>query len=226
MKINKIKVISYCGMISLLASLIVGLFGFSISTRNMRNIKDQLLKKQIETNINLTMKYINSSYGTLSPGDGTLLDSDGNSIEGDGVVESVLEDLGYDSTIFVRVNGDFKRISPSILFEENEKAMGTFLGVDNPACEALIKGELYIGETDIQGENYYIGYQPIKDKDEKVIGALFLGLPTKPLDDIIGSHNATMNKINILIIGLRAISLSSLVALVSLSVVNKKNNSR
>jgi hypothetical protein len=90
MKINKTKLIAYCGMIALLASLIVGLLGFSYSTKEMDNIKNQLLKKNVENNINLTMKYINNSYGTLTQGDGTLLDSDGNSIEGRfGVVDTV-----------------------------------------------------------------------------------------------------------------------------------------
>ena len=92
MKINKTKLIAYCGMIALLASMIVGLLGFSNSTKDINDIKNQLLKKHVENNINLTMKYINNSYGTLTQGDGTLLDSNGNSIEGRfGVVDTVLE---------------------------------------------------------------------------------------------------------------------------------------
>ncbi len=227
MKISKIKFIAYCGMISLLASLVVGLFGFSISTRNIKNMKNLLLNKQVETNMNLAMKYINLSYGALSQGDGTLLDSDGNSIEGQfGVVDSILEDLGYKSTIFVKVNDDFKRISTNIKSDDKGRAMGTFLGKDHIAYKTLMNGESYIGEAEILGEHYHTNYQPIKDKNGNVIGALFIGIPTKAVDDIIEAHNASMNKINILIIALRAISLSSLIALVSLSVENKKHNSR
>ena len=104
MKINKIKLIAYFGMLALLASMIVGLFGFSNSTRDVNNIKNQLLKRHVENNINLTMKYINNSYGTLTQGDETLLDSNGNSIEGRfGVVDSVLEDLGDKSTILLKL---------------------------------------------------------------------------------------------------------------------------
>ena len=226
MKISKTKLIAYCGMIALLASMIVGLLGFSNSTKDINDIKNQLLKKHVENNINLTMKYINNSYGTLTQGDGTLLDSHGNSIEGRiGVVDTVLEDLGDKSTIFVKVKDDFKRISTNIMSDENERAIGTFLGTDHNAYQTVINGELYIGEAEILGESYYTAYEPIKDKNNNVIGLLFVGMPTKILDNIIKVHDAKMSKINILIIVLRAISLGSLIALVSASVLGTKFNS-
>lgn len=226
MRINKIKIISYSGMIALLASMIIGLLGFSNNTKEIDNIKNQLLKKHVENNINLTLKYINHSYGTLTQGNETLLDSDGHSIKGRfGVVDSVLEDLGDKSTIFVKVKDDFKRISTNIMSDENERAVGTHLGTDHNAYESAIKGELYIGEAKILGEYYYTAYQPIKDKNNNVIGLLFVGTPTKILDDMVEVHDDKMNKINIVIIILRAISLGSLIALASLSVGVRELNS-
>ena len=225
MKINKTKLIAYSGMIALLASMIVGLLGFSNSTKNINDIKNQLLKKNVEKNINLTMKYINNYYGTLTQGDGTLLDSDGKSVEGRfGVVDTILEDLGEKSTIFVKVNDDFKRISTNIMSDENERAVGTFLGADHKAYKTVMDGRLYIGEAKILGESYYTAYDPIKDKNNNVIGLLFVGTPTKVLDDIIKVHDEKMSKIDMLIIVLRTISLGSLIALVSESVVDKKPN--
>lgn len=225
MKINKTKLIAYCGMIALLASLIVGILGFSNTTKDINNIKNQLLTKHVENNINLTMKYINNSYGRLSQGDGTLLDSNGHSIEGRfGVVDTVLEDLGDKSTIFVKVQDDFKRISTNIMSQENERAIGTFLGHEHKAYQAAIRGELYIGEAEILGESYYTAYQPIKDTNNNVIGLLFVGMPTKALDNIIKVHDSKMNKINIMIIVFRAISLGTLIALASISVAGTRLN--
>lgn len=219
MKTRRTKLIAYCGMIALLASLILGLLGFSSNTQEIDNIKNRLLKKHVESNINLTMKYINNSYGTLTQGDGTLYDSDGNSIEGRfGVVDSVLEDLGDKSTIFVRTEDDFKRISTNIMSDDNERAIGTFLGTNHNAYETVINGELYIGEAEILGENYYTAYDPIKDENNNVIGLLFVGMPTDTLDDIIEVHDEKMSRINILITILRTISLGSLIALASASV--------
>ncbi|NLY67088.1 MAG: hypothetical protein GX069_05960 [Tissierellia bacterium] len=223
MKISKTKLIAYCGMVSLLASLILGLMGYSHSTKDIENIKNQLLRRHVENNINLTMKYIESFYGTLTLGNGTLLDSKGNSIEGrNEVVDSILEDLGDKSTIFVRVKDDFKRISTNITDDNNQRAIGTYLGTDHNAYETVIKGDLYIGEAEILGDNYYTAYKPIKDQNENVIGLLFVGIPTETLDNIINAHDVKMSKINILIIILRAISLGSLIALVGASVSDKK----
>lgn len=223
MKINKIKFIAYVGIIALLGSLIVGLLGFSNYTKDINGIKNQLLNKHVENNINLTMKYINNSYGSLSQGDGTLLDEDGNSIEGRfGVVDTILEDLGDKSTIFVKVKDDFKRISTNIMSDKNERAMGTFLGTDHSAYQTVINGELYVGEADIIGENYYTAYKPLKDKNNNVIGLLFVGMPTEELDNIIDLHDAKMSNINILIIVLRTISLGSLIVLASASAAGTK----
>ena len=225
MKIKKVKVIAYVGIIALLASMVIGLLGFSNSTREIDNIKNQLLTNHVENNIDLTMKYINSSYGTLTQGNETLLDSEGKSIEGRfGVVDSILEDVGDRSTIFVKVNDDFKRISTNVMSDENERAMGTYLGTSHNAYQTVMDGELYVGAAEILGESYYTAYDPIKDENGNVIGLLFVGLPTKTLDSIIEGHGAEMSRMNILIIVLRTISLGSLIALAGASVMNQKSN--
>lgn len=223
MKITKTKLIAYCGMIALLSSLIVGLLGFTSSTNDINEVKNRLLERSVETNINLTMKYIHNSYGVLSQGDETLLDSHGNSIEGRfGVVDSVLEDLGDQSTIFVKVNDDFRRLTTNVMSDENERAIGTYLGKEHKAYDTVMRGNLYIGEADILDESYYTAYRPIKDNNNNVIGLLFVGTPTKVLDGLIEGHDAKMSNINMFIIALRAISLGSLVALVGISAANKK----
>lgn len=236
MKMSKGKMVAYGGMIALLASLIVGLLGFTTSTKDINHVKEQLLRKHVENNINLTMKYINNSYGTLIQGDGTLLDSKGNSIEGQfGVVDSIYEDLGDESTIFVKENNDFKRISTNVMANENERAIGTYLGKEHNAYKSVMNGEVYIGGADILGASYYTAYQPIKDNNNNVIGLLFVGTPTKELDEIIESHDKKMDKINISVIVFRAVSIGALIALGAISVLglkfsnekeNKKNSKK
>ena len=224
-KNTSIKLIAYLGMLALLASLILGLLGFTNNSKEINNVKNQLLKNYVENNIDLSMKYINNSYGTLTQGNQTLVDSKGNSIEGRfGVVDSVLEDLGNESTIFVKVEDDFKRISTNVMSDENQRAIGTFLGRDHKAYQTVMKGHTYIGEAEILGDNYYTAYKPIKDKNHNVIGLLFVGIPTKNLDNIIRVHDSKMDKINFLVIVLRAISLGSLIALAGTIAVCRNNN--
>ena len=224
MKKNKAKIVAYFGMIALLASLILGLLGFSNNTNEINNVKNQLLRRHVENNINLTMKYITNYYGVLSQGDKTLLDSNGKSIEGrHEAVDAISMDLGDKSTIFVRINDDFKRISTNITDENNERAVDTFLGANHAAHRVALNGEIYIGEAEILGNNYYTAYKPIKDINDNVIGLLFVGTPTTTLDNIIKSHDVKLEKFNILIIVLRAISLGSLIFLVSASISIRKN---
>ena len=105
---------------------------------------------------------------------------------------------------------------------ENQRAIGTFLGTDHNAYETVMRGELYAGEATILGENYYTAYRPIKDTNQNVIGLLFVGVPMETLDNIIKVHDAKMDKINISIILLRAVSLGSLIVLVGTSVTSRK----
>ncbi len=222
MKVNRIKLLGYSGMIALLASMIVALLGYSNTTKYMNDIKDELLKEQVEESINLKMRYIDNSYGRLTQGNGTLLDRDGKSIENRFVVvDRILKELGDKATIFVKVGDDFKRISTNIMSDKNERALDTYLGKDHIAYDTVINGDLYIGEADILGESYYAAYEPVKDRNENVIGLLFVGTPTKKLDDIIKKNDKNITRMDISIVILRTISLGSLISLVTISVVDK-----
>lgn len=222
MKNTRTKLIAYLGMLSLLASLILGLLGFTNTDKDINEVKNRLLRSHLENNINLSMKYVKNSYGTLTQGDETLLDRDGESIECRfGVVDTVLEDLGNRSSIFVKIEDDFKRISTNIRSNENERATGTFLGKDHNAYDKVIEGKIYIGEAEILENNYYTAYQPIKDDNKNVIGLLFVGIPTEELDNLINLHDSKMSKINILIIILRTISLASLILLAGRSAIDE-----
>lgn len=227
MKTRNVRWIAYLGMAALLANLILGLLGFSNQTQEIENIKNRLLKNQLQNNIDLTMKYVNNTYGTLKQGEGTLLDSEGISIEGRfGLVDSILEDLGEKSSIFVKENNDFKRITTNIMGDDNERAVGTYLGQDHMAYHTVLNGQTYIGEANILGENYYTAYKPITDVNNNVIGLLFVGTPTEELDKLIEVHDTEMERINTLIIVLRAVSLGSLIVLVGLSVADTNDREK
>ena len=142
MKKNKAKIVAYFGMIALLASLILGLLGFSNNTNEINNVKNQLLRRHVENNINLTMKYITNYYGVLSQGDKTLLDSNGKSIEGrHEAVDAISMDLGDKSTIFVRINDDFKRISIGRVKQIRKKRKTVDLGTQTGKREKGQKGK-------------------------------------------------------------------------------------
>ncbi len=220
MKPRHTRLIAYLGMISLLLSLIVGLLGYSNTTRQVQHMKEVLLRTHVINNVHLTMRYIINSYGTLTQGEGTLLDRDGNSIAGEfGAVDAVLEDLGDRATIFVRQNDDFKRISTNVI-ADRERAMDTWLGKDHVAYSTVINGNMYIGEANIFGVNYFTAYDPIRDQNNNVIGLLFVGMPTWKLDRLVDAHDETMDRIDTAIIILRTISLGALITLVATALLD------
>lgn len=222
---DRVRYVAYIGMVALIINLILGLMGYSNHTAEISRIKDELMKRQVESNINLAMNYLNSAYGNISIGNETLLDEDGRNIAGRyGVVDAIYKDLGASATIFAKVNDGFRRISTNIRDENGNRAINTFLGKDNPAYEALINGREYVGESSILGDNYYTAYKPIKDVNKNVIGLMFTGTATDEIDSIINVHNQDMNLINTLTIVFRAISLGSLIILVTylVKITNKE----
>ncbi|HZK58163.1 MAG TPA: Cache 3/Cache 2 fusion domain-containing protein [Clostridia bacterium] len=216
MKSIKIKLLAYFGIIILLSSVAIGLLGFLNNTRGMNNIKNEILRDHIANNMNLTTKYLSDFYGVLSQDGEILYDSEGNSLENRfEMVDAVFQDLGDKATIFAKVGDDFKRISTNIMTEENKRAVGTFLGKDSNAYQTVMKGELYVGEAKILGENHFTAYQPIRDEANNIIGILFIGTPTKALEDSIKIHNTSLAKMTTIVISLSLLISLALTFLIS-----------
>ncbi len=83
---------------------------------------------------------------------------------------------GAISTIFLKQDEDFLRISTSLKKENGERAVGTVLDHRDPAYGRLIEGESYHGMANLFGKEYMTKYQPIRDEGSKIVGALFVGI--------------------------------------------------
>lgn len=85
--------------------------------------------------------------------------------------DKVKEIFGGTATIFM---GDI-RISTNVLQEDGRRAIGTRL--EGPAYDALFRqGRSYRGEVIIFGVPYFAAYDPIRNSEGKVIGALYVGV--------------------------------------------------
>ncbi|MFC5300347.1 methyl-accepting chemotaxis protein [Azospira restricta] len=80
------------------------------------------------------------------------------------------------ATVLTRKGDDFERTSTSIKDEHGKRASGVPLGASHPAVPALLRGEPYTGKAKMLGRDFMTHYEPIKDRDGKVIGAFFVGL--------------------------------------------------
>lgn len=118
--------------------------------------------------------------GRLQAGDFVL---NGN----DDLPDKVKEIFGGTATIFM---GNV-RVSTNVLREDGSRALGTRL--QGPAYDALFReGKPYRGEALILGIPYFTAYDPIRDREGKVIGALYVGV--KKSDFFAAYDSLTINQ--------------------------------
>jgi methyl-accepting chemotaxis protein len=104
---------------------------------------------------------------------GDTLAIDGYVLNGNFELPDKLKELcGGTATIFM---GD-TRVSTNVMKPDGTRAVGTQLS--GPAREAVIgHGEAYRGEAEILGAPYFTAYDPIRNAQGEVIGALYVGVP-------------------------------------------------
>ncbi|SNT12412.1 methyl-accepting chemotaxis protein-2, aspartate sensor receptor [Noviherbaspirillum humi] len=82
---------------------------------------------------------------------------------------------GITATVFVKKGEEFIRISTSVKKENGERAVGTILDHASPAYAKLLSGDLYRGIISLFGKPYIAEYFPVKDAENRVVGALYVG---------------------------------------------------
>ncbi len=94
------------------------------------------------------------------------------------LIDQIAKVTGETATIFAwkEDTKDFWRATTNIVKPDGKRATGTPLGKDNPAYSSVLKGETFVGETNILDMAYYSTYQPIKNPDGAIIGILFVGM--------------------------------------------------
>lgn len=83
---------------------------------------------------------------------------------------------GSVATIILRKNDSYVRIASNLQNPSGDKVVGTSLS-DEKVITALNNGNAYYGFSNIFGQPYIVGYEPIFDTQRQVIGAWFTGFP-------------------------------------------------
>ncbi len=101
------------------------------------------------------------------------------------VVDKVKTLVGGTCTIFQRMNeaGDMLRVCTNVDKMDNTRAIGTFIpktnpdGTSNPVVSTVLRGQTFQGRAFVVNKWYITAYEPIVDKNNKVVGALYVGIP-------------------------------------------------
>jgi methyl-accepting chemotaxis protein len=108
------------------------------------------------------------------------------------IVENYAKLTGGNATVFMRDGDDFFRITTSLKKSDGQRAIGTYLGKNHPGYQPLINGQSYEGYAKLFGNEYMTVYQPIKNKQNQVIGILYIGFN---INEALASLRESVNKI-------------------------------
>jgi methyl-accepting chemotaxis protein len=95
--------------------------------------------------------------------------------------------VGGNATLFVYddASQQFVRRTTNVKKENGDRAVGTVLAADHPGQALLRRGEAYKGPAVLFGRPFYTAYQPIFGEAGKVIGIVYVGIPTTQLDGML-----------------------------------------
>ena len=93
--------------------------------------------------------------------------------------------LGDEAVSLFSLKGDdFVRISTNTFQADGSRAVGTFIDRDSAPYRALSKGRPYLGLAELGGVPNLTSYEPIRDADDRLIGAFGIGFPLSELNRI------------------------------------------
>jgi methyl-accepting chemotaxis protein len=103
------------------------------------------------------------------------------------IVDRATSYVGGTATLFVYddASQQFVRQTTNVKKENGDRAVGTQLAADHPAQAVLRRGQAYKGPAMLFGRRFYTAYQPVFGAADKVIGIVYVGIPTAQLDSML-----------------------------------------
>lgn len=91
------------------------------------------------------------------------------------IVDNIEKISGSSATIFQLVGDKLLRISTTVKRLDGERATGTYIPSDSPVYKTIINGEIFNGRAFVVNEWQLTSYAPLRDVDDNIIGAIFVG---------------------------------------------------
>lgn len=90
------------------------------------------------------------------------------------LVDDIEKSLGAIASIFLFHNDKLIRVTTNLEYN-GKRAIGTYLPSDSDIFQSVIKDVSYCGNSFVLGDWFITGYEPIKNRDGRIIGAIALG---------------------------------------------------
>lgn len=109
------------------------------------------------------------------------------------LVDILIEKQKLPATIFQFHNNKFIRVTSNVRQVDGNRIVGTMID-SGPVYERLINGQQYLGRGNVEGIMHATIYQPIFDKDGKLIGAYVLGRREQEYELLKAIKNITVGE--------------------------------
>ncbi len=94
------------------------------------------------------------------------------------LVDKIQEIIGGRATVFQVVDGVLLRISTNVKKADGKRAIDTYISSKSPVTQAILSGQPFEGKrATVVGEPYLATYIPLRDEQNAIIGAIFVGRP-------------------------------------------------
>ncbi len=156
-------------------------------------------------------------FETVIASDGTIRSARWDSVprfDSHDIADQAGAVFGDALVIFGWVEGesDFIQLSSNIIRPDGSRAVGQFLGRENPAYAAILRGETHLAEAEISGRPYLTTYLPIMGPDNQVTGALSVGIDQSVLAIAIWPEHKSLLIASALAMIIGGIALIALIA--------------
>lgn len=105
------------------------------------------------------------------------------------IVDHIQSQVGGTATIFQTIPQGLLRISTNVLQADGSRAVGTYIPTDSPVYQTIMQGKMFQGRAFVLNTWYQTAYEPIRDPQGAIIGALYVGQPeaSKAILDALSS---------------------------------------
>jgi methyl-accepting chemotaxis protein-2 (aspartate sensor receptor) len=92
------------------------------------------------------------------------------------------EFTGGAAAVLMKRGNAFVAVSTSVKNDKGERAIGMSVDAAHPAYAGLLRGQAYVGRTSLYGRSFITRLQPVRDLQDQVVGALFVGFDLTEFD--------------------------------------------
>jgi len=180
----RLAVTAIPGILLIGAALV--LIAYLTASSMAETLVQQTLLTKVDGDLHAARLYLSRDFGQLGLQSGKLIDAQGRSVAGNTEMpDAISRDLGLLFSLFARDGANFVRVATSVRDADGQRQLGTRLGASSAAHDPLMRGERYVGESDVLG-------QPVLDATGQVIGTFGLGIPKTQAAAIVARGMAEM----------------------------------